>query len=296
MNTLFNNPTIELNTLFILGNGFDISHGIKSRYSDFKEWVSEQKNQRLIDLMDIFFSNKRDLWSEVEAALGEYDEEAILNFCRPNEDIDYNHMTRSITAIEDGPDWIFKPILEEFIEQFILWVNSIDISQATPKFQLPITSQYLTFNYTDTLEKIYNIPYLQITHIHGSRINKNNEYVIGHNNRRNPDTHDTLSGELYFEQDTKNKIIGWMNELEKDTTSIINAHSSFFNNLSNIETVIVRGHSLDKVDWPYFEKVIQSITPTARWIFYYYTLNDFRHIQDFVSQVKLENCYFKEQL
>lgn len=124
MSPLFNTPSIYQNTLFILGNGFDIGHGIKSRYSDFKQWVSAQGDQRLIGLMDIFFSNERDLWSDIEKALGEYDEEAILEFCRPDEEIDYDHMMRSVAAIEDAPDWIFKPILDQFVDYFNAWVES----------------------------------------------------------------------------------------------------------------------------------------------------------------------------
>ena len=35
-------PAIDVenkHTLFIIGNGFDITHEIKSQYSDFAEWV-----------------------------------------------------------------------------------------------------------------------------------------------------------------------------------------------------------------------------------------------------------------
>lgn len=289
MNSLFNQTMASQNLLYIFGNGFDISHGIKSRYSDFKEWVSIQGNQRLIDLMNTFFSNQRELWSDIETSLGEYDEENILDFCRPAEEIDYDHMMRSVAAIEDAPDWIFKPILDEFIETFDEWVENIDISQANPIHQLPTTSSYLTFNYTDTLESIYHIPAKQVTHIHGSRINKNDKYIIGHNNERDPNTHDTLSGELYFEQDTKNKIIQWMNKLKKDTQSIINEHSSFFNNLATIDTIIVKGHSLYNVDWPYFEEIARNVKPTTKWIFYFHSQYDYQHINKFVDHAQLGN-------
>lgn len=289
MSPLFNTLSMYQNTLFILGNGFDISHGIKSRYSDFKQWVSAQGDQRLIGLMDIFFSNKRDLWSDIEKALGEYDEEAILEFCRPDEEIDYDHMMRSVAAIEDAPDWIFKPILDQFVEYFFAWVESIDISQAKPQFSFSPIAQYLTFNYTDTLESVYNIPSSQITHIHGSRINKNGEYIMGHNDWRDPNKHDTLSGEFYFEQDTKNKIIRWMNRMKKDTARIINEHAPFFIGLSSIDTVIVRGHSLDKVDWPYFEEIAQRVAPTAQWTFHHHTPEDVEHIQEFTAHVGLKS-------
>ena len=108
-------------TLFIIGNGFDLAHEIKSQYSDFAKWLRQRGNDRLVQMMEIFFSNYRDFWGDIEKALGEYDEEEIVDWCSPDEGIDYDHPTRSVAAIEDSPDWLFKPILEEFLEAFNGW-------------------------------------------------------------------------------------------------------------------------------------------------------------------------------
>lgn len=129
MNALFNNITPRNDELlFVIGNGFDLAHGIESSYWDFAQWVKAQGNNQLIELMDIFFSNKCSLWSDVETALGKYDEEGIFDYCRPEEDIDYDHMLRSVAAVEDAPDLLFKPTLEEFLSVYREWVDSIDIS------------------------------------------------------------------------------------------------------------------------------------------------------------------------
>lgn len=48
------------------------------------------------------------------------------------------------------------------------WLNSVDISKVIPDLMLDKNDKYLTFNYTETLEKIYNIPSQNILHIHGS--------------------------------------------------------------------------------------------------------------------------------
>ena len=37
---------------------------------------------------DIFFSNQREIWGDIEKALGEYDEDSILEFCKPDEEFD----------------------------------------------------------------------------------------------------------------------------------------------------------------------------------------------------------------
>ena len=256
-------PPKAQDVLYILGNGFDIAHGISSRYRDFEHWVKAKGNEQLIGMMDIFFSNEHDLWADIETALGEYREEEIFDYCKPIEEIDYDHMMRSVAAIEDAPDWLFKPILDDFLNSFTDWVNSIDISQARQQLQLEPQSRYLTFNYTETLEKVYGTPADNILHIHGSRVVKGGAYIMGHNNIKPDDLYDTLNGELYFEQGTKNKIIGWMNELHKDTSSIIRHNATFFRSLSGITHVVVIGHSVNEVDWPYFDEVNKSVGANA---------------------------------
>ena len=73
-------------------------------------------------MMNLFFSNEHYLWADVET--GEYREEEIFDYCKPNEEIDYDHPMRSVAAIEDGPDWLFKPILNDFLDRFTDWVKS----------------------------------------------------------------------------------------------------------------------------------------------------------------------------
>lgn len=275
--------------LYILGNGFDIAHGISSRYSDFEKWVKERGNNRLIGMMDIFFSNEHYLWADVETALGEYREEEIFDYCKPNEEIDYDHMMRSVAAIEDGPDWLFKPILDDFLENFTEWVDSIDISHARQQLQIESQSKFLTFNYTETLEKVYGIPDDNILHIHGSRAVKGNTYIIGHNNIKPENFYDTFNGELYFEQDTKNKIIGWMNKLHKDTSSIIRHNASFFCSLSGITHVVVIGHSVNEVDWSYFDEVNKSVGSNALWHFHYHSSDDKKRIEAYIAHSGIAN-------
>lgn len=48
-------------TLVIIGNGFDRAHDIESSYWDFREWLYRNGNMHLVDMMDNFFSNQRDV-------------------------------------------------------------------------------------------------------------------------------------------------------------------------------------------------------------------------------------------
>lgn len=239
-------------------------------------------------MMEIFFSNNRDFWGDIEKTLGEYDEEEIVDWCSPDEGIDYDHPTRSVAAIEDGPDWLFKPILDEFLEAFNQWVENIDMNDAKAMFDLPAESHYLSFNYTETLETIYSIPQENILHIHGSRL-KHDDYIIGHNQPRDPNDAYEDEAELLFKQDTWSKVIVWMNELVKDTDGIIKDNRAFFNLLDDITKVIVIGHSFYPVDYPYMIEVVQQTGTNVPWAISYHTKNDKERITDFIARTGLQN-------
>lgn len=286
-----NSSTLIINssTLIIIGNGFDLASGIKSSYQNFKMWLKQNGRQRLIDLIDVFFSNQRDVWGDIEKALGEYGEDEILDFCKPDEEIDYDHAMRSMAAMEDAPDWIFQPVLEEFTEAFKDWVNSINIKDAEKICDLPAKSRYLTFNYTETLEKLYGIADSNILHIHGSRLSNKEELIIGHNNYRDPDEAYNDEGQMLFIQQTCSKIIEWMNGLVKDTVAIIGRNKEFFNGLSDVDHVITYGHSFCEVDWPYLEEIVEHIGVDIPWSISYHTPGDLKKIDSFIIHAQLNH-------
>lgn len=254
---------IAQETLIIIGNGFDVAHGIESSYSNFREWLHKEGNHQLVDMMDTFFSNQRDVWSGIELALGDYDEKAILDYCRPDEEFDMDHSLSSSARVEDSPNDIFKPVLDDFKEEFHKWVDSIEITGIEKRYTLDPDCRYLTFNYTDTLETVYGIPAENITHIHGSRLT-DNEYVVGHNNMRSPNDPWGEDG-LIFEQQAIENIIRWMNEMTKNYARNIAKHRVFFGSLSNIKQIITYGHSMNSVDWPYFQEIVKIVGIDIPW-------------------------------
>lgn len=288
---LFQDIISEKEILYIIGNGFDLSHGIRSSYWDFREWLVLNK-YNLVGMMDIFFSNKRDVWSSIEQALGEYDEGSILDYCRPDEEFDYEHSLSSSARVEDSPMAIFRPVLEEFRQAFRDWVNSIEISGIEKVYKLNTDSRYLSFNYTDTLETEYGIAQNKVTHIHGSRLN-DEEYIIGHNNNRNPSSVWDDDG-LTFEQQAYENIIVWMNEFTKQYNRNIANHSSFFDSLYDIKQIVVIGHSLSKVDWPYFEEIIKITGKDIPWTVYCHSMDDRTNTGCFKDSFKLSSVTIKD--
>lgn len=288
---LFQDTLSDNRILYIIGNGFDLAHGIKSSYWNFREWLGNNRSN-LIGMMDIFFSNQRDVWSNIEQALGEYNEESILDYCRPDEEFDYDHSLSSSARVEDSPMTFFQPVLEEFRDAFRDWVDSIEISGIEKVYKLNTDSRYLSFNYTDTLETEYGIAQNKITHIHGSRLN-DEEYIIGHNNNRNPSSVWDDDG-LTFEQQAYENIIVWMNEFTKQYNRNIANHSSFFDSLYDIKQIIVIGHSMSKVDWPYFREIIKNIGKEIPWIVYCHSIDDRNNTNLFKSVFELSSVTIKD--
>lgn len=288
---LFQDTLSDNRILYIIGNGFDLAHGIKSSYWNFREWLGNNRSN-LIGMMDIFFSNQRDVWSSIEQALGEYNEESILDYCRPDEEFDYDHSLSSSARVEDSPMTFFQPVLEEFRDAFRDWVDSIEISGIEKVYKLNTDSRYLSFNYTDTLETEYGIAQNKITHIHGSRLN-DEEYIIGHNNNRNPSSVWDDDG-LTFEQQAYENIIVWMNEFTKQYNRNIANHSSFFDSLYDIKQIIVIGHSMSKVDWPYFREIIKNIGKEIPWIVYCHSIDDRNNTNLFKSVFELSSVTIKD--
>jgi hypothetical protein len=157
---------------------------------------------------------KTDLWKDFEKALGEYNINYIYDQCIEFIEIDYDHMMRSAFAIEDSPDIELLPRKEELVRYFSEWIESIWISDEPLSIEIPKEARYLTFNYTDTLEKLYGIPTENILHIHGTFYNP----IFGHGNYC--DNYDDESDTTY-QIAAKEKIIGVMNDLHKDVNGII---------------------------------------------------------------------------
>lgn len=262
--------------LYVIGNGFDIHHMIDSKYVDFKKWVQKNKDAHLVGMMDTFFSNECDFWADIENALGDYREDEITDYCEPinSDDFKYDHPGQWQAGLEDSIPTIFGDVMDSFRDAFDEWVRSIDISGIDADLPLPLVSKYLTFNYTETLEKYYHVPEKNVLHIHGSRVVKDDEFVIGHNYYR--DVNEPYGNDEKFlpYQNAYSEVIGIMNEWVKDPESIMIQHKSFFVSLNKCKAVCVMGLSYNDIDMPYLQKVVASVAADCKWYLYYYSKKD----------------------
>ena len=264
--------------LYIIGNGFDLHHKIRSDFSDFKAFLKQENNGlfRLVEdyLLDIDRDEKE--WGNFESALGNIDVAYI---------VENNSMFLPSYLAEDWSDsghHDFQYEIDKIVtslsatlrNQFANWVRRIEIPDATSApnrlSTLNMDGLYLNFNYTSTLTSVYSVPATNILHIHGEAAMRDTDLVLGH--AWNPSERKSLNDHPCIEdQDTRvteayNILDDYFGRTFKPSEKILQENGAFFARLRNIEEIFVLGHSLCDVDRSYFEAVVKAINVnTAQW-------------------------------
>lgn len=290
-------------TLFIIGNGFDMFHGIPSGYSDFKEYV-KNTNKKLFEALEYYF-DADSLWSDFEGTLAHLDTEKIVDdasqflvdYGAENWSDEYHHDYQY--EVQQAID----VVTIQLQEQFTRWILGLKIPYKK-EIILSESAQYINFNYTKTLEQVYRIPYNNILYIHNKAINMESVLILGHS--RTPDVqpeaplriiddNDYNENGYYEDMDDVrvtegDKILDqYFVDTYKNTESIIKENLPFFDNLNNIDKVFVLGHSMSEVDMKYFHEIKESVSNNAEWLVSYrkeYQIDERREV---LSNLGIDN-------
>lgn len=261
-------------SLFIIGNGFDMFHGIKSGYPDFKEFV-KKTNKKLFEALENYFDSDS-LWSYFEDTLAYLDTDKIIENASGFL-VDYSAEEWSDAYHHDYQYEVQQAINVVTVQlriAFTSWILNLKIPYHK-KLTLPQSAKYINFNYTHTLEKVYEIPCRNILYIHNKAINMDSILILGHG--RPPITKEDMqpiNDDPNDYDDVRvtdgNKILDkYFVDTYKNTETIMQENISFFANLKIINKVFVLGHSMSEVDINYFHKIKESIPLYSKWIVSY---------------------------
>lgn len=186
-----------MNTLFILGNGFDINVGLRTRYQDFYNVYSKSHSPHdsVMKLKEHIGKNTDGYWSDLELALGDY-----TNEFKCTEDFDevIDDIRTSLSSYLGKVETEFSEYsidteillhdLNEF-EEYLIPTDQDKILEFKEKF---INSNWLTnivnFNYTNIVENIIenidgdiigNHPNSNLTNRQAHVLNKNIVHIHG---------------------------------------------------------------------------------------------------------------------
>lgn len=272
----------ESETLFIIGNGFDLHHGISSEYMDFLCWLRFRGYENFVERMEAIFDNlvllgrTSSLWNDFERTLDRYDVDKIYGRLHTPTNEMYELEKWKAQSFEEVGKTTrrIRPLMME-------WAKQINIRGVKPDLELSKDSFYLTFNYTKVLEEVYEISATQICHIHGSV--DDDELIVGHTRKSNPES-------LYKVRDEEEVVMrGYLsdlNELDKDIKACIARHQDFFESIRGVSRVVVLGHSLNTIDLPYIAKVAKKVSQNAHWHFSKHAEKDEGNIRNFEKWYK----------
>ena len=298
-------------TLYIIGNGFDLKHGIKRGYDKFCGWI-ERYNPILFRKINLTYKiTGPQWWHQFEQNLAEIPFNAIIS--RSYEDA---HIIEVFEAESSNLVGIVNDIVQEIgydISHLMLdlhcafwdFVHNIDVRTIKPLVVFPDTdSVFLNFNYTDTLESVYRIDAEKIFHIHGYVKNSESDLVFGHGKsydelyaRLSKEAKETNHSMVEDEFEENEVIADASNQLlsaRKSTEDILRKNEDFFCNLSSVTNVCSMGFSFSDVDLPYVDSIAQNVNSNAVWKFGWHIHKDKERMASFAKRHGLNNVEYFE--
>lgn len=277
---------VNLSSLLIVGNGFDISHGFETGFNQFKQWLCVEYGaaipEEVIEIpeyqtkykgleqydnnkMATFFYNLicsvlGDDWNDFESALPKLDWAAYieatveeLKWAGSYEHQDLVRITEDVASQLREMAGILRDNLFRSWARQINISNPIKLSNELEAIMKAEECFYLNFNYTDTLELHYGAN--NVCHIHG-RVSNHDELIIGHAGRYQWPNED--DGKCYMI-----KAYSYINDIceayRKDTEQAFSKHLSFFKHLTNITDIYIHGLSFSSVDRYYLDRLSSNL-------------------------------------
>lgn len=272
---------MEQDTLYIVGNGFDLAHGLKTKYNDFRNWLEESGFHSFVNRMEALYpdvKNANGEWNDIETALGHFKMKDVIAYDKNYTDcntvgnvvLPVGNNIRSVTASLSGNLW--------------KWIKSVDLLKTKRMFLLNENALFVSFNYTLTLETVYGIPQDKTWHVHGSISDKTNVLVIGYGVDEKFDNAPNPTAYNLTDDDKRRNM---MADMVKRVPLYIDKFHKWnnFSKMKVIKHVKVIGHSCSKVDQAYFEDIANAISTDADWAFYYHASKSKKYYAKFAKDI-----------
>lgn len=275
-----------MNITYLIGNGFDLNLRLKTKYSHFYTHFLEE-NQKNIGTINLKKAIEKDVedWSDFEKRFGKFTEEfeenskGITEFNKTYIDV-VNSLSSYLKGIEESLDFnlidkdkFINDIIN--IESFLQDRDKRNINRFKSKFNAnPITINFITFNYTEIIEKIIgdrtsnlpigktrngkNINISTINHIHGYL---NKRMIIGVND-------ETQIFNDFFKNDNRikyNLIKTISNRISKELIE-----ESCINKINQAQIICLFGLSYGKTDLKWWELIVNQLNRDCRLIIFHH--------------------------
>ena len=341
--------------LWIIGNGFDLFHGLHTRYLDYKAYICQHdphrrghcvkkpedlprevcencckiKNDNCNCPVRKFYDlprgeMKEDLWRDLE-------ESCTIDLCRLLKPLKGWVKTKRNSLGESGAEILAHGCLDfmsVFAGNYLYdWLKDVEKSELSGKgsndqaIDIEGSDVFLTFNYTNTLRQIYSIPEDQILHVHGSLADVGPEckkFAKGIPSLKSgrvihsclafgspemtDDALDVAIERFRKSQKLRTREVGVLRSemskliklLNKDVESNVEKVKMFvckrFRDVTYLDEVVIAGHSLGRIDAPYFD-FLSDYLRDVKWRFIYHSEDDLKKALGFCKRYHLNGYY-----
>ncbi|USS85563.1 bacteriophage abortive infection AbiH family protein [Fructilactobacillus myrtifloralis] len=245
--------------IVIIGNGFDLMHDLDTSFKSFVEKTFDYKDKYILERIKreaIIFrieelvspKNNEDMIkkmiineyiNQVQGGNDWYDLETIL---RDSMFYEYKHINDKYDR--DGKDGKKKPlqynkIIDRWREKLRRYLKEQENENKNIKFNkieaiLQDADKIITFNYTDTLEKNYNVPSEKINYFHGSI---NEDFVFGYSPDKVPKSGERSLNNLYDNDDYQYKSVNLSSDVRAENPEEI--HIDMISPMKSIQRFIL---------------------------------------------------------
>ncbi|KMQ61830.1 hypothetical protein ACM40_05740 [Chryseobacterium sp. BLS98] len=262
-----------MNRLYIIGNGFDRYHNLPTGYSDFHQFVIknhpslENTFEEYFKLSTKLSADNKNLWADFENDLSTFNWKAFFDDKNQIDVLDDSFRPSLIYSLEDDLEQETEILISSIREAFEDWLTDLSLESTKKKLHFEEDSIFLNFNYTLTLEEVYQIPSEKILHIHGDVENNQGYLIFGHNKNLKAKPKFDKYGETTRTpfSDSEANAQQPFYRFQKPVRDIIRDNECFFKNLHDINEIIILGHSLNIIDLPYFKKIKKYVADLSRW-------------------------------
>lgn len=273
-----------MGTLYVVGNGFDLHHGLPTSLAEFRIYAKYSDFSRLYENGVFMMSATQDLeehWNNLEENLANLDVEELIDQKSEYYDID-PHENQFLYEVETAIDAMTSGLTQE-LSNYLSKAENVGVA-ADKQLGLDANARFINFNYTNTLERIYAIPSVNICYIHG-KLNSPAEIVIGHAMKDSGyESKPIADMSTWSEEEQEAHADSYSPDYEsalesahsyfktsyKDSDACLADESDFFKSLCDIDNVIILGHSLADIDLVYFECINHLVGNKCRWWATYY--------------------------
>ena len=155
--------------LYVVGNGFDLHHGLPTRFDDFKRYLVENSTgyPDHADTLQAYLSDLAENWSNLEAALAsldtdtlrEYAGDSLISYAAEEWTDAYHH------DYQFEIEQVLESLSTRLFDAFAEWIRTVSVPRpghggptGGPALAVDPSAFFLSFNYTETLTQLYGVP------------------------------------------------------------------------------------------------------------------------------------------